>query len=646
MYHLHLDFESFSHHNLFNCGLFKYMEKAEALILSYAIDDEPTRKIDLTKEDLPERFLKALLDPDVLKISHNAFFEMQIIEKVLHIKLKPEQWECAQVRCAYASLPLSLDNASKVLNSKMQKDPKGKKLIDYFSVPCKATKVNGGRIRNLPEHAPDKWQQFIDYCGTDTDAERENYNSLSFLRIPEFERRLWALDYKINSRGIRVDQRLINAAIQLNKDYREKLLAEAERITGMTNANSPDQIKAWLLEETDEEIKSLNKDEIPKLLDRFDSKKVKRVLELRQALSRTSIGKYSKMLQVLCRDGRIRGIVQFGGATRTHRWAGRGVQVHNLAKSKVTNWELNHVRELVLAENERDITFYYGSVSNMLSQLVRTAFIPAKGKYFIVSDFAAIEARVLAWLAGEKWRLEVFESGQDIYKASVSRMLRKPIEEVTKDERDRIGKISELALGFGGGAGALIKMDKKKQLGPKEHEPIKTQWRRESPNIVAFWKLMQQSALACIKTGAKVYCQFGITFECRKGHMFIRLPSGRELCYWNVGTRPGEYGDEIVYWEVGENNKWGRVKTYGGKLTENIVQAVARDCLANALVNLDAAGYSIVLHVHDEIVCEEPIGTGSLEEVNAIMCKKATWMKNLPLKSAGFTGNYYKKDND
>lgn len=645
---LHSDFESFSFHNLRNCGLYKYMEKAEALMLSYRFNDERTQSVDLLKEDLPLRYQKALVDPDVLKVSHNAPFEMQIIETVLGIKLIPEQWQCALVRNCYAGLPLSLDMSAKVLNSKIEKDPKGKRLIDFFSVPCKPTKTNGGRVRNLPEHSPEKWAQFLSYNITDVDAECENFDSLDFLRIPASEHRLWALDYRINTRGIRIDQRLVNAAIAMNNDFRVKLLAEAERITGMANANSPDQIKAWLLEETDEEVTSLAKEEIPKLLDKFDSAKVQRVLKLRQELSKTSIKKYTRMLQQLCKDGRVRGIVQFAGAGRTHRWAGRGIQVHNLTRSKLTNWELNHARDLVLAENERDVSFFYGSVSNILSQLIRTAFVAGKNKYLIVSDFAAIEARVLAWLAGERWRLEVFESNADIYKASVARMLKKAIEDVTKAERDTIGKVSELALGYGGGKAALLKMGSKKAgIDDQDLEPIKVKWRAESPAIVQFWRDMQKGAMTAIKTGAKVFRQFGIIFECRRGHLFIKLPSGRELCYWKVSTRPGEYGDEIVYWEHdSEKKKWARVKTYGGKLTENIVQAIARDCLANAMFNLDRAGYTIVMHVHDEIICEEPVGVGSLEEVNKLMCEKAAWMKNLPLRAAGFTGKYYKKDND
>lgn len=645
MHHLHLDWETFSPVNIKIGGLYKHIERCTPLMLSYAFDDKPTQSVDLTREDLPERVRYAFTDPDVLKISHNAPFELWVIVKFYKIKVIPEQWECALVRNAYAGLPLKLETSAIVLGSKVLKDTKGGSYIDYFSKPCKPTKTNGGRLRNLPEHAPDKWRGFLAYNVTDTDAERENYNALHYIRISDFERRLWCLDFRINSRGIRIDQRLVNAAISMNEDFREKMLAKAVKISGIENPNSMPQLKAWLLAETDENITCLGKEEIPKLLDRFDNYKVQQILKIRQALSKTSITKYKRMLAQVCSDGRLRGLVQFGGASRTMRWAGRGVQVHNLTKSKFNEYWLNHMRELVLADNDKDLHFYYGSVPNMLSQLIRTAFVPAKGKYFIVSDFSAIEARIISWLAGENWRLEVFRNNQDIYKASVAKMLKKNIADITKEERDSIGKISELALGYQGGEAALIAMGSQKAGIPDEDlTGIKKAWRKENPSIVKYWYAMQDATIAAIKTGAKVHHKHGIIFECRQGHLFIRLPSGRELCYWRATTRPGKMGrDEIVYWES-EAGKWKIQKTYGGKLTENIVQAIARDCLAVALLGLDAAGYHIVAHVHDEAILEETIGEGSLEEVNAIMCRKVRWMGDLPLNAEGFTGSYYRKD--
>ncbi|HBG7265671.1 TPA: DNA polymerase [Clostridioides difficile] len=649
---LSIDIETYSDLDIKKVGVYRYVDSAnfEILLFAYAFDNEEVKVIDLVNdEELPKEVIEALNDNKVIKSAFNANFERTAISKFLNINLKPNEWSCTMIKALTLGLPGSLDSVSKALkfNEDKQKMKEGKALIQYFCKPCKATKVNKGRTRNLPIHDMEKWNKFKEYCKQDVVVEREIRNKLSKYKTIEREIKLWYLDQRINDTGIKVDTELIENAIECDKRYTEKLTKEAIKITGLNNPNSPAQLKKWLSDKVGFEIASLTKESIPEILKQVDDENVVRILELRKLMSKTSIKKYEAMKLAKGNDNRVRGLLQFYGANRTGRWAGRLVQVQNLPQ--------NHIEDLDLARNllkEGDfdlIELLYDSVPDVLSQLIRTAFIPSEGHRFIVSDFSAIEARVIAWLAGEKWRLDVFNSHGKIYEASASQMFKIPIENIKKgSELRQKGKLAELSNGYGGSVGALISMGAIK-MGLKEEElqPIVTAWRNANPNITKFWWDVDKAAKKAIKDRTIVKLQHGIKFIYNPGVLFIELPSSRRLSYLRPKIEPHTTfsGDKITYEGMEQTSKqWKRIDTYGPKLVENIVQATARDCLREAMFNVTDAGYDIVMHVHDELVLDVDKKGGSLEEVNNIMGKEISWAKGLPLKADGYECNYYKKD--
>ncbi|AXU49830.1 DNA polymerase [Clostridioides difficile] len=649
---LSIDIETYSDLDIKKVGVYRYVDSAnfEILLFAYAFDNEEVKVIDLVNdEELPKEVIEALNDNKVIKSAFNANFERTAISKFLNINLKPNEWSCTMIKALTLGLPGSLDSVSKALkfNEDKQKMKEGKALIQYFCKPCKATKVNKGRTRNLPIHDMEKWNKFKEYCKQDVVVEREIRNKLSKYKTTEREIKLWYLDQRINDTGIKVDTELIENAIECDKRYTEKLTKEAIKITGLNNPNSPAQLKKWLSDKVGFEITSLTKESIPEILKQVDDENVVRILELRKLMSKTSIKKYEAMKLAKGNDNRVRGLLQFYGANRTGRWAGRLVQVQNLPQ--------NHIEDLDLARNllkEGDfdlIELLYDSVPDVLSQLIRTAFIPSEGHRFIVSDFSAIEARVIAWLAGEKWRLDVFNSHGKIYEASASQMFKIPIENIKKgSELRQKGKLAELSNGYGGSVGALISMGAIK-MGLKEEElqPIVTAWRNANPNITKFWWDVDKAAKKAIKDRTIVEIQHGIKFIYNPGVLFIELPSSRRLSYLRPKIEPHTTfsGDKITYEGMEQTSKqWKRIDTYGPKLVENIVQATARDCLREAMFNVTDAGYSIVMHVHDELVIDVDKKGGSLEEVNSIMGKEISWAKGLPLKADGYECDYYKKD--
>ncbi|HCU3074711.1 TPA: DNA polymerase [Clostridioides difficile] len=649
---LSIDIETYSDLDIKKVGVYRYVDSAnfEILLFAYAFDNEEVKVIDLVNdEELPKEVIEALNDNKVIKSAFNANFERTAISKFLNINLKPNEWSCTMIKALTLGLPGSLDSVSKALkfNEDKQKMKEGKALIQYFCKPCKATKVNKGRTRNLPIHDMEKWNKFKEYCKQDVVVEREIRNKLSKYKTTEREIKLWYLDQRINDTGIKVDTELIENAIECDKRYTEKLTKEAIKITGLNNPNSPAQLKKWLSDKVGFEITSLTKESIPEILKQVDDENVVRILELRKLMSKTSIKKYEAMKLAKGNDNRVRGLLQFYGANRTGRWAGRLVQVQNLPQ--------NHIEDLDLARNllkEGDfdlIELLYDSVPDVLSQLIRTAFIPSEGHRFIVSDFSAIEARVIAWLAGEKWRLDVFNSHGKIYEASASQMFKIPIENIKKgSELRQKGKLAELSNGYGGSVGALISMGAIK-MGLKEEElqPIVTAWRNANPNITKFWWDVDKAAKKAIKDRTIVEIQHGIKFIYNPGVLFIELPSSRRLSYLRPKIEPHTTfsGNKITYEGMEQTSKqWKRIDTYGPKLVENIVQATARDCLREAMFNVTDAGYSIVMHVHDELVIDVDKKGGSLEEVNSIMGKEISWAKGLPLKADGYECDYYKKD--
>lgn len=645
---LSLDIETYSSVDLAKSGMYKYAESPdfEILLLSYAFDDKVVHTVDLASgEQIPAEILNALTDPSVLKTAHNAAFERTCLAQYLNQPMPPQQWECTMIKSAMVGLPLALDAVSKVLKLSQEKMASGKALIRYFSVPCKPTKVNGGRTRNLPEHDPEKWAEYKRYNNQDVVVEIAIREKLEFFQILESERKLWALDQRINDHGILLDPHFIHNAITIDKANRERLIEESIQITGLSNPNSAVQLKNWIGEETGATVEKLTKEAVPVLLAEVDDDKVKRVLEMRQELAKTSVKKYEAMVKAICKDNRVRGLLQFYGANRTGRWAGRLVQVQNLPQNHLEDLDL---ARRVVSEGDADLLdMLFGNIPDTLSQLIRTAFIAPQGSRFIVADFSAIEARVIAWLAGELWRLEVFRTHGKIYEASAAQMFKIPIEKITKTSPYRQkGKVAELALGYQGGPNALIKMGALK-MGLEEEELPKlvNMWRNANKAIVNYWYAVENAALTAVSEGVKITIKHGISFFVEKGVLFIQLPSGRRLSYLRPKIVPGKFGDMLVYEGMDQTTKqWGRQDTYGGKLVENIVQAVARDCLACAMLRLDDAGYTIAMHVHDEVVLEMPYGTGSTEEVNRIMSTPIPWAKDLPLTADSYETTYYRKD--
>lgn len=644
---LSIDIETYSGVDLTKSGVYAYTEAPdfEILLFGYAFDDGPVEIVDLASgEGLPAEVFEALTDPTTIKTAFNANFERTCLAKHFNKPMPPEQWRCTQAHALTLGLPIRLEDVAKALKLKHQKDNAGKALIRYFSIPCKPTKANGRRTRNLPEHASEKWEQFKAYCRQDVEVERAIRERL--LQYPMQEQKLWELDQRINDTGVRIDPVLVKNAIACDTIYQEKLLAEATRLTGLDNPNSVSQLKKWLKEAVDLEVESLNKESVPELLKQTKSNTVKRVLELRQELAKTSVKKYQAMERAKCRDDRIRGLLQFYGANRTGRWAGRLVQVQNLPQNKLKDLDL--ARNLLLTGQYDALELLFDSVPVVLSQLIRTAFIPSPGCRFVVADFSAIEARVIAWLAGEKWRMDVFNSHGKIYEASAAQMFKVPVESITKGNPLRQkGKIAELALGYQGSKGALITMGALNMGLTEEELPgLVTTWRQANPAIVRLWQDVENAALTAVREKRPVLIQYGVVFTYESGILFIRLPSGRRLAYVKPKIEVEERFNKMgLTYEGYEQGKWGRLRTYGGKLVENIVQATARDCLAEAMLRLDAADYRIVMHVHDEAVLEVPENNScALEDACEIMARPIEWAPGLPLRADGFECNYYRKD--
>lgn len=642
---LAIDIETYSDVDLINCGVYKYTDSDnfEILLFAYSVDDGETKIVDLAcGEKLPDEVMEMLLDDSVIKTAFNANFERTCISKHLGINLKPEAWRCTAVQAAMLALPLSLEGVGVVLGLDKQKMSEGKDLIRYFCSPCKPTKSNGGRTRNLPEDAPEKWELFKIYCIRDVDVEKQIRKKLWKYPIPEREQQLYCLDQRINDRGIMVDRNLVNHAIACDLLYKDTATKRAYELSELENPNSVSQLKGWLTKKGIE-VDSLAKATVEELVDKTDGD-VQEMLKLRLAMSKTSVKKYEAIDRSVCRENRVHGLLQFFGANRTGRWAGRLVQIHNLPQNHISDLEL--ARGLVADGRYDDVEMLYESTPNVLSELIRTAFVAKPGCRFIISDFSAIEARVLAWLAGEQWRIEVFQTHGKIYEASASAMFHVPIEEITKTSPLRQkGKISELALGYGGSVGAMTAMGALKMgLSEEELPSLVTTWRNANPHITQFWWAVDEAAVKAVRD--KKPSRVGrVAFEYTSGILFVTLSSGRKLSYVKPKMGVNKFGREgITYEGIGESKKWMRLETYGPKLVENIVQATSRDILAEAMVRLEDAGFDIVCHVHDEVVLEVPEGVSSVDEINKIMAVNPEWTDGLPLSAAGFESPFYKKD--
>jgi DNA polymerase len=648
---LQIDIETFSSIDLKDCGVHRYVEAPdfEILLFAFAFDDDPVQVVDLTDfQDIPRDVLEAMRG-DVIKTAWNAGFERTALAKQFGMECLPKYWRCSMAHSFTLGLPGSLDNASKALGlgPEALKDAKGKALIKYFSQPCKETKANGHRNRNFPYHEPERWQQYVEYNRQDVVVEREVRRRLERHPVPDREWRIWALDQKINDFGIRVDQNLIQHAIVCSDQYTDRLLIEAKQLTGVDNPNSPAQLKTWLADQG-MQVDSLNKDVMTDLLVSAPNEETRRVLELRQEMGKTSVKKYAAMQLGTCDDGRVRGILQYCGASRTWRWAGRRVQMHNLPQ--------NHLADLAVAREVLDSGDYdwlqmlFGAPPFVLSELIRTALIPTEGNRFIVSDFSAIEARVIAWLADEQWVLDVFQGHGKIYEATASRMFGIPFDTIVKGHENykyrASGKVATLACGFGGGAAAMEKMDKKKEIAPDQYDPLVKQWREANPKIKRLWYRTQDAAMEAVRTKGTVKLAHGVQYRYSGGVLFADLPSGHSLAYPSPEIKMDSKFDRegLVFKAPDDSGRMVQQRTWGGTLVENLVQAIARDCLAENLLRLDDAGFAIPLHVHDEVVLDVPIDMSSVEDVTAIMGQPIDWAPGLPLQAAGFECEFYQKD--
>ena len=641
---LHLDIETYSFAPLPKCGVYRYCDAPdfEILLLSYAFDDAPVVTVDMAcGETLPDAFLHALEDANILKIAHNAAFERVCFSKHLGHWLDPAQWRCTMVMAWYQTLPGKLADVAVALNVTEKKMEEGKDLIRYFSMPCKATKTNGGRTRNLPQHAPEKWATYKAYNAQDVETERAVYKALLHHALPEHEWALYALDQRINDRGVRVDRLLVKNAMAVDLAFSQQAFQRAQELTGLENPGSVSQLKAWLAD-MDMPMESLAKRIVQEKAAEADGI-VKELLELRLELSKTSVKKYESMARCICKDGRVHGLLQFGGASRTFRWAGRLVQAQNLPQNHLP--DLNLARDIVRSGDEEQLELLFGSVPNTLSELIRTAFIPRDGCRFIVADFSAIEARVLAWLAGEEWVLEEFRGKGKIYEATASRMFHIPQETIVKGhpnyEYRQKGKQATLSCGYGGGVGALKAMGAK--MPEEEMQPLVDAWRAANPHIVRFWNALGNAVSEVIEKHNSVRVGKVMVYR-KEGHLLIRLPGGRDLCYLSPRFVTNRFGSRgIGYLAASAGGKMELQETFGGKIAENCTQAIARDLLAHAMLNLEAAGYPIVFHVHDEAVMEVPIGQGSVEEACRVMAIPPDWARDLPLRADGDEMTYYKK---
>lgn len=650
MRELGIDIETYSSHDLARCGVYRYVGAPDfaVLLFAYSIDNGPVSCVDFARgEKLPVGIADALMNPDVVKTAWNAAFERICLSKHLGLSepMDPAQWKCTMVRAARMGLPLSLEQCAEVLRLANGKMAEGRALIRFFSMPGR----NG--VRHLPDAAPDRWDMFKKYCIRDVEVEQALLAKVRRLEPAGFDEQLYIADQEINDRGVLIDRVLVDKAARFDAEYKARLLKEAQQITGMDNPNSAAQIKEYLKRATGLSVASINKKNIDEIEDALTYwPKARRVMALRREMAKTSNKKYEAMQTCVCNDGRIHGLLQFCGAARTGRWAGRLVQVQNLPQNHLS--DLNYARGLVKTGDLEEFEMNYANVSQVLSELIRTSFIASPGHILHVCDFSAIEARVIAWIAGENWVLDVFRNGGDIYCATASQMFGVPVEKHGANSHLRQkGKISVLALGYGGGVAALEAMGGSR-LGLTEREEKETVrlWREANPKIVRLWSIVEKAAVSAIKTGNTVTIHRGITVAFRWGMLIITLPSGRTICY--PRARIGmEYDDgwrgehEIIEYEgVNQNTKkWEVTRTYGGKLTENIVQAVARDILGVVMLRARRDNLPIVFHVHDEIVVEAPVDR-PLADVEALFSEQIDWCHDLPLKGAGYSTPYYLKD--
>ena len=654
MKHLSVDLETYSENDI-KLGIPKYVEcpNFKILLFAYAWDFGAVQVVDLARgEKVPDDVLAALTDPSVTKHAFNAAFELQCLRRA-GIETYPQQWACTQLHGLYLGLPAGLSKVGTALGlpSDKKKSASGAALIRYFCVPCKPTKRNGGRTRNLPEHDPAKWETFKAYNAQDVVTEMEVYRRLTAFPVPERLQAEWVTDQEINGRGVLLDMELVRGALRIDAAERQRLVQEASEITGLDNPNSRDQLLGWLNDNTNVEMEKLTKESVAEALAVADDTAA-RVLDIRRRMAKTSVKKYEMMEKAAGADNRVRGVLQFYGANRTGRWAGRLIQGQNLPRNYLKNLDL--ARDLVRKGNREAVALLFGDVGDTLSQLIRTAIVAPPGKVLCVSDFSAIEARVLAWLAGETWVLQAFERGEDIYCATASSMFHVPVEKHGENSHLRQkGKIAVLASGYQGGPNALISMGALKMgLTEEELPDIVERWRKANPRIVDFWRKVENAALYTMNTARPTGIEPGILFARESNptdgsdFLTIMLPSGRKLFYPSPHLAVNAFERQALHYRTQVGAAWGTTSTYGGKLTENITQAVARDCIATAITRLADAGYHIVMHVHDEVVIEvdEACVEDTLKEVNAIMAEPLLWAPGLQLTAAGFTNPYYMKD--
>lgn len=652
---LHIDIETYSSVDIKSAGVYKYTESKdfEILIVAYSIGDGPVKCYEW--QYLPDCFFDHLRDEDTIKVAHNAAFE-RLCFRAMGYNIPIEQWRCSAVKAAYCGLPMSLGELTKVLNLGEQgKLSTGSALIRYFCMPVKATKVNGGRTRNNPEHNPDKWHEFKRYCVNDVIAEREISARLKRYKMPHSEWEAYHLDQHINDRGVELDLQLATKAMTADQFNTEALNQRLYEITRLANPNSLSQLRGWIEDRTQLKVESLAKDALQSLITTTEDTAVREVLRIRQQTGKTSIKKYAAMQACVGKDGRARGLFQFYGAGRTGRWAGRLIQLQNLPRNYIR--DLAEARELLKTSEPEDFALCY-DVSDTLSQLIRTAIVPSKAKQFLVADFSAIEARVIAWLADEKWRLDVFSTHGKIYEASAAMMFNVPLESIGKgsDLRQR-GKVAELALGYQGAVGALKAMGAEKMgLSEQQMEEIVSRWRGANRHIVQMWADFDSAAKKAMQyPNQTIRHKANVSFRYDGQCLILTLPSGRSLIYWQAQLAQNRFGKESIRYRGvdGVTKQWLWIDTYGGKLTENIVQAVARDILLNSLIELQKEEFDVVMHVHDEVVCEfwdrehmpfcyDP--DERLKDMITAMTKLPDWAKGLPLGADGYRCKFYMKD--
>ena len=659
MHHLSIDLETYSSVPIAKAGAQKYIQSPdfEILLFAYSLDDGDVQIIDLAQgELLPQWLASALSDPQYIKHAYNASFEWGCLSKFTGT-LPIDQWRCTMFHGLYCGYTAGLDATGKALGlpADKQKLSTGKALIRYFCVPCAPTKTNGGRTRNYPRHDPAKWALFKEYCIGDVTTEMEILHRLENFPVPPELEKQWQTDALINARGVAVDMDMVRGALWIGETTRDQLTEEAVTLSRLDNPNSVKQLMQWLEEELDEELTDLRKDTVSRLLNgNLTNDTARRMLEIRQELGKTSTKKYNAIEAAVCADGRVRGLLQFYGANRTGRWAGRLVQVQNLPRTYVEPLPL--ARDLVKRRETASLRALFGSVPDTLSQLIRTSFIAEPGNALVDADFSAIEARVISWLAGESWRLDVFRTHGKIYEASASQMFGVPLERIKKGNPEyalrQKGKVAELALGYQGSTGALIKMGAL-DMGLTEAElpDIVNRWRDANKRIRDLWYSMEAAAVQVIQTGQPVGLRsLVLAREMDAGNnldfLTIRLPSGRKLYYAHPSLGQNQWGKpSITYMGMDQTTKkWKLIETYGGKLVENCVQAIARDCLAEAVERLEAANYPVVFHVHDEVVVECAAERASLDDIAAIMGQPVSWAPDLPLGADGWVGAFYKKD--